>query len=249
MKYLSVASHIIMLLGSSSLVMAEPAQVLPDSGFTVHGHISEVVTGADVVVEGKLIHLEGLRAPNRGRVCIRGGESVDVGREAAEGLSRKLNGGEAFIEAHTDGSGRLVGGGMVNGSDIGEIATSNGFAVSKIGFYTYAKQEREARTNRLGLWSCSSFPKQETPTDIATSPAPPASEPMQITPKPTPQPPSRAGVEYAPEDVQIPYQPVEPEDDLDLTLDDAGGFFEGIFSGIDRGIRDLFGAPPPPPVR
>lgn len=242
---------IIALLGSNSTSIAEPTQGLPDGGFTVHSMITQVVTGADIVIEGKVIHLDGLRAPKRGRTCLRNGDTVDIGTEVADGLRQKLGAGEAFIEAHTDSTGKLVGGGMINGVDIGEIAVRNGYAVSKIGSYNYANQERETRASRFGLWSCSSFPKQEGTVEMVQNPATittPISGPTKIIPRPQPLPaPSpRAGIKYAPEDVQIPYQTVEPEDDFDLVLDEAGGFFEDVFNDIDRGIRDLFHGPPLP---
>lgn len=229
----------------ASPVFAEEALPLQRGEFSIRGQITRAITGADIVVGGKSVHLEGTRAPKRGRICIRGGESVDIGTEVAEGFARKIVGAEANIQAHTDESGRLVGRGTVNGEDIGEIAVANGFAVSKIGDFTYAKQEREARNIRPGLWTCSSFPKDEKQPEVATiAPAPqPLPPPMEV--KPPPSPKSRSSMEYAPPDASLPMQPAEPEDDFDLVLDDVGGFFEDVFSGIDQTLRSLFGAPPP----
>ncbi len=223
---------------ATSPVMAEEA-----GEFSIRGQITRAITGADIIVGGKSVHLEGTRAPKRGRICIRGGEGVDIGTEVAEGLARRIVGSEADIQAHTDESGRLVGRGTVNGEDIGEIAIANGFAVSKIGDFTYAKQEREARNIRPGLWTCSSFPKEEKQQEVAViAPAPePLPPPKEVRPPPSPKSPS--GVEYAPPDASLPAQPVEPEDDFDLVLDDVGGFFEDVFNGIDRTLRNLFGAP------
>ncbi len=153
-------------------------------------------------------------------------------------------GAEANIQAHTDESGRLAGRGTVNGEDIGEIAITNGFAVSKIGDLTYANQEREARNIRPGLWTCSSFPKEDKQPEVAViAPAPePLPPPVEVKPPPSPRKP-RSGIEYAPPDASLSDQPVEPEDDFDLVLDDVGGFFEDVFNGIDRTLRNIFGAP------
>jgi endonuclease YncB( thermonuclease family) len=227
-------------------VVAEDAASPPPADFQVTGKISGVASGSDIIVAGKSIRLEGTRAPRRGRVCLRNGESVDIGSESAEGFARKIVGSEAFLSVHADESGRLVGRGSVNGEDIGAIAIANGFAVTKIGDYRYAAQEREARNNRPGLWSCSSFPKAESaPETAGVVPAPrPLPPPLEI--KPAPSPKSGNAVEYLPPDAPLPSPPDVPEDDFELALDDVGGFFENIFSGIDRTIRDVFGAPPSP---
>lgn len=234
-----------------TLVIAEERSVDPAVGsreeFSISGKISAVTSGAEVVVSGKSVRLEGTRAPKRGRNCLRNGESVDIGSEVADGLARQIVGSEASMSVHVDESGRLTGRGNTNGRDIGEIAISNGFAVTKLGDYRYASREREARNSRPGLWSCSSFPKSDAASETAVvPPAPrPLPPPMEIRP-PLPEAP-RSGVEYLPPEAPSPVQPGAPEDDFDLTLDEVGGFFENIFSGIDRTIRDAFGAPPPPP--
>lgn len=232
---------------ASAALAQEPAPS-PGGEFPIRGRISRAITGADILVAGKSVHIDGTRAPKRGRICVRGGENVDIGSEVADGLGNKLLGAEADLQVHADENGRLVGKGTANGADIGEIAISNGFAVSKIGDPRYARQEREARNNRPGLWSCSSFPKTEQPADVATvAPAPlPLPPPREVKPAPAP-PNARGGVEYAPPDAVTPLPPNEPEDDFELDLGAVGNFFEDVFSGIDRGIRDLFGAPPPPP--
>jgi endonuclease YncB( thermonuclease family) len=237
-----------MVLGASHV----GAQDLPHDAyeyFAISGKVSSVVSGADIVVSGKSVRLEGTRAPKRGRVCLRNGESVDIGSEVAEGLARRIVGNEASLTVHADENGRLVGRGTVNGQDIGEIAISNGFAVTKIGDYSYAAQEKEARNNRPGLWSCSSFPKTEGVPETAAAPAAPQALPPPVEIKPSPSAKARNAIDYLPPDAALPPQPGEEADDFDLVLDDVGGFFENIFSGIDRTIRDVFGAPPPPPPR
>jgi endonuclease YncB( thermonuclease family) len=228
------------------------AQDLPQDAreyFAISGKVSGVVSGADIVVSGKSVRLEGTRAPKRGRACLRNGESVDIGSEVAEGLARRIVGSEASLTVHADENGRLVGRGVINGQDIGEIAISNGFAVTKIGDYSYAAQEREARNNRPGLWSCSSFPKTESVPETAAVAAAPQDLPPPMEVKPRPSAKARNAIDYLPSDPALPPQPGEEADDFDLVLDDVGGFFENIFSGIDRTIRDVFGAPPPAPRR
>lgn len=226
----------------ASAAVAQEGKSSPGGEFVIEGRITQAPTGADVVINGKSVHLDGARAPMRGRICIRGGENVDIGSEAADGLERKLAGADAMMQTRLDESGRLVGKGTANGQDIGEVAITNGFAASKIGDVTYAKQEREARNTRSGLWSCSSFPKVETRPEAAN--AVPAPQPIER--KPLSAPKSGGGIAYAPSRVQTPAQPVDPEDEFDLVLDDVGGFFEDVFNGIDRSIREVFGAPPPP---
>jgi endonuclease YncB( thermonuclease family) len=240
-RFLTIA---IML--AASPVLSE--EVLRDERepFSISGRVTAAVSGSDIVVAGKSVHLEGTRAPKRGRTCLRNSESVDIGTEVADGFARKVVGNEATLSVHADESGRLVGRGTVNGQDIGEIAISNGFAVTKIGDYSYAAQEREARNNRPGLWSCSSFPKAESAPELTVvTPAPrPLPPPMEV--KPPPSPKSGNTVEYLSPDARLPPPPSEKADDFDLVLDDVGGFFEDIFTGIDRGIREIFGAPAPP---
>jgi endonuclease YncB( thermonuclease family) len=232
---------------AASPVLGQEALSDEREPFSISGRVTEAVSGSDIIVAGKSVHLEGTRAPKRGRICLRNGDSVDIGTEAAEGFARKVVGSEATLSVHTDENGRLVGRGTIGGQDIGEIAILGGFAVTKIGDYSYTAQEREARNNRPGLWSCSSFPKTESaPETTAIAPAPRALPPP-IEVKPLPSPKSRNTVEYLPPDAQLPPQPSEQEEDFDLVLDDVGGFLEGIFTGIDRGIRELFGAPPPAP--
>jgi endonuclease YncB( thermonuclease family) len=242
MRYLVMA---IVLLASPAAA-EEAARTLQDD-FTISGKISEAVSGSDIIILGKSVHLEGTRAPKRGRVCLRNGESVDIGSEAAEGLARKVVGSEATMSVHTDENGRLVGRGSVNGQDIGEIAVTNGLAVTKIGDYRYAPQEREARNSRPGLWSCSSFPKTESvPETAVVTPSPrPLPPPTELRQSPSAK--SRNTVEYLRPEVPLPPQTSKEEDEFDLVLDDVGGFFENIFSGIEQTIRDVFGVPPPSP--
>ena len=236
---------IAIILAASPATAQEPTPS-EQGDFTVTGKITSAVSGSEIVVSGKSVRLEGTRAPKRGRICQRNGEGVDIGTEVADGLARKVVGSDATMTVHTDESRRLIGRGTFNGQDIGEIAITNGFAVTKIGDYRYAAQEREARNIRPGLWSCSSFPKAESADTAVVAPAPqPLPPPMEV--KPSPAPKSRNTVEYLPPDAPLPTQPTEPEDDFELVLDDVGGFFEGIFTGIDRGIREIFGAPPPSP--
>jgi endonuclease YncB( thermonuclease family) len=236
----------IALILAASNVLGEETLRDEREPFSISGRVTAAISGSDIVVAGKSVHLEGTRAPKRGRICLRNSESVDIGTEIADGFARKVVGHETTLSVRTDDSGRLVGRGTVNGEDIGEIAISNGFAVTKIGDYSYAAQEREARNNRPGLWSCSSFPKAESAPELTVvTPAPrPLPPPMEV--KPTPSPKSRNTVEYLPPDAQLPPPPSEQEDDFNLVLDDVGGFLEGIFTGIDRGIREIFGAPAPP---
>lgn len=224
------------------------AMARPHEAFSVSGKITAVTSGADIILAGKSVHLEGARAPKRGRICLRNGESIDIGTEVADGLARKILGSEASMSVHVDESGRLTGSGGVNGQDIGEIAISNGFAVTKLGDYHYAALEREARNHRPGLWSCSSFPKTESAPEAVAVPSPrPLPPPLEIKPSPSAKLPN--GIEYLPPEAPTPLQTTPPEDDFDLALDDVGDFFESIFSGIDRTIRDAFGAPPPPPYK
>lgn len=240
MKPLSVV-----FLFLASATVAQEVKPLPQGEIVIEGRITRAPTGADVILNGNSIHLDGVRAPMRGRICIRGGENVDIGSEAADGLEHKLAGAKVIMQTRLDESGRLVGNGTANGQDIGEVAITNGFATSKIGDVTYAKQEREARNARSGLWACSSFPKVETRPEAANAGAAPQPLPPPIELKPLSAPKSGGSIEYAPSQVQTPVQPVDPEDDFDLVLDDVGGFFEDVFKGIDRSIREVFGAPPP----
>ncbi len=69
---------------TASPVMAEEA-----GEFSIRGRITRAITGADIIVGGKSVHLEGTRAPKRGRICIRAGESVDIETEVAEELARR----------------------------------------------------------------------------------------------------------------------------------------------------------------
>jgi hypothetical protein len=57
--------------------------------FSISGRVTEAVSGSDIIVAGKSVHLEGTRAPNRGRICLRNGESGDIGTEVALGFARK----------------------------------------------------------------------------------------------------------------------------------------------------------------
>ena len=232
-----------------TVLLAWPAaaedSIASQGEFAISGKITGVVSGSDIIVSGKSVHLEGTRSPKRSRICLRNGESVDIGSEVADGLAQKLVGSQATMSVHTDENGRFTGSGSINGQDIGEIAITNGFAVTKIGDFKYAAQERVARSNRPGLWSCSSFPKIQSASSeptVVTPDAKPLPSPEEIKPRPSPK--TRTAIEYMPKDQTLRPQPREQEDDFELVLDDVGGFFENIFSGIDRAIRDVFGAPP-----
>ena len=74
----------IAIILAASHVLGE--EVLRDERqpFSISGRVTAAVSGSDIVVAGKSVHLEGTRAPKRGRICLRNSESVDIGTEVAD---------------------------------------------------------------------------------------------------------------------------------------------------------------------
>lgn len=130
--------------------LSSPAPVLTPASGRIEGKAS-VLAGDQLRVDGETVHLFGVEAPIASQQCA-GSKSCAASAKAA---LQKLVGGKRVTceisgrESNNASSATC----QVNGADIAGQLVRGGHVFATTGlFATYASAEREARTNRAGLW-------------------------------------------------------------------------------------------------
>ena len=145
------------VLGTGALVMvglssdlfgrAAPA---PERISAEAGEIA-VVGGDTLRLDGHVIRLRGVDAPNRGDIC-RGG--ADCGGAASAALARLVR--DRRVEcrlAGRDGMGRPYAACEANGTDLSRAIVAGGWARAQPGAPELADLELRARRQGAGLWA------------------------------------------------------------------------------------------------
>ena len=112
---------------------------------------ASVIDGDTLRVDGQVIRLAGLDAPELHQVCHRAGQPYACGEIARAELRRmSQNAGVTCAILKRDKYRRLLGRCAAGGQDIGASLVRRGFAVA---YGDYAEEEERARRADAGLWA------------------------------------------------------------------------------------------------
>ena len=116
---------------------------------------ASVIDGDTLEIRGTRIRLHGIDAPESGQECSVRGKRSRCGQRAALALADKI--GKATVSCEPkdrDRYGRMVAQCFVNGEDLGEWLTLNGWAVAYVYYsYEYTRAETVAKAGLRGIWA------------------------------------------------------------------------------------------------
>jgi endonuclease YncB( thermonuclease family) len=139
-----------------------------DAAVTVPG--VRVIDGDTLEIDGQIVQLYGIDAPELGQLCDRGGDLWECGRESALYLRMLVSfegppvqcspwQGEPDAEASIE---IVVGVCQIGTKGVGLTMVSNGYAVAlPESFPDYQEAEEQAREAKLGLWQSDFVPPWE----------------------------------------------------------------------------------------
>ena len=128
---------------------------LPVMGESSISGAARVIDGDTLEVDGRLIHLHGIDAPEAGQVCALNGQPSPCGREATNLLRRLINGQVvACREVNRDRHGRIVAKCKAGWMDLGAEMVTRGMAVAYLRKSDdYLRNYREARGTGIGIFA------------------------------------------------------------------------------------------------
>lgn len=116
---------------------------------------ASVISGDTLTVDGRVIRLHGIDAPETGQLCALDGQPSHCGRDAAA-LLRELTEGQVVIcrEVAGDDSGRIVAKCKAGWMDLGAEMVTMGMAVAYLRYSDdYLQNHREARGKGNGIFA------------------------------------------------------------------------------------------------
>lgn len=125
------------------------------NGASLAGSISHFSDGDSFEIWNQRIRLLGIDAPEFGQECKRASGAVYAcGDESLKFLKRYVANTEVKCEGDAkDDHGRLLATCFVNGKNLNETLVRKGWAVAFIRYDDrYLNQEKQAKTEKLGLW-------------------------------------------------------------------------------------------------
>jgi endonuclease YncB( thermonuclease family) len=132
-----------------------PLARLPGLGAEVVEGRASVASGDVLSINGRLIRLAGIEAPDRDQKCQRpGNPRWRCGQSAESALARLVRRDAVRCELRgADEAGRRIGTCIVNGQDVSGSLVREGHVFSAGGLFAgYASLEKEARAQKAGLW-------------------------------------------------------------------------------------------------
>ncbi len=116
-----------------------------------------VLSGEMVRLQGRLLHLAGIEAPDRQQTCIRTTKQTWKCGEAAQKALERLARAEAFrcvTQGGPDAQGRIAANCTVDGRDVSAELVKDGHVFAAASYFGgYGAQERDAKRASAGLWS------------------------------------------------------------------------------------------------
>lgn len=139
-------------IAAACFLVGLAAPVSAQSSF--HG-IGRAGDGDSFHVGDRRVRLFGIDAPEFSQLCKRGGVDWRCGAEAAERLSRLIDGKDVRCSSMgTDRHGRTVARCEANGVDVSRMMVSTGYAVAYRLYSTeYVAAEDSARAYKRGIWA------------------------------------------------------------------------------------------------
>lgn len=122
------------------------------------------IDGDSLMVGATEVRLHGIDAPELAQTCQRGGQPWNCGSEAANRLSKLVNGKQLIcMVMGTDTHGRTLARCLVGETDVNRTMVATGYALAYRRYSTaYVSAEESARLARRGIWS-GTF---EQPSDV-----------------------------------------------------------------------------------
>lgn len=144
-----------LLAGALALLVSSGALAAHDKDSEwVQGYAS-VIDGDSIKLDGKLVRLFGIDAPELDQNCYTGNLIRDCGQDAATYLSDMIYGQIVRCRIdRIDAYDRILGSCIWNGRNINEVMVLAGQAVHWPRHADlYEKTEAKARANRTGIWA------------------------------------------------------------------------------------------------
>jgi len=118
-----------------------------------------VIDGATLRLDERVVHLRGVAAPARGRLChLPDGRGVDCGAAAANGLAALVR--DRSVDCRLVGreaSGLPQATCAAGGLDLNRAVVADGWARAEANDPALTEAEAAARAERRGLWAAAAF--------------------------------------------------------------------------------------------
>jgi endonuclease YncB( thermonuclease family) len=122
----------------------------------IEGRGGQVTSGDTLRLDGRVVRLSGVEAPDRQQLCTRGTSKRWRCGEAAQSALERVVKSKTLrcVVASTDASGRSLATCTVDGRDIAADLLKDGHVFSTSGYFgSYASLESAARAAKIGLWA------------------------------------------------------------------------------------------------
>jgi endonuclease YncB( thermonuclease family) len=148
----------------------DPPTVMAQEDAAIPGKGIQVVDGDTLQIDGHLVQLYGIDAPELGQLCDRGDDLWACGRESALYLQKQVSfegppalctpwEGEPKLKADAE---IVIGICQIGPKDVGLTMVDNGYALALPGsFPDYQRAEAQAREAKLGVWQTDFVPPWE----------------------------------------------------------------------------------------
>ena len=145
----------------------DPPTAVAQEDAPIAGDGVQVIDGDTLQIDGHLVQLYGIDAPELGQLCDRGDDLWECGRESALYLLKQVNfegppvrctpwEGEADLEVDTE---TVIGICQIGSKDVGLTMLNNGYALAlPESFPDYRRAEAQARDAKLGVWQTDFVP-------------------------------------------------------------------------------------------
>lgn len=126
------------------------------------GGVARVVDGDTIEIDGRLIQLDGIDAPELGQTCLNNKRRWRCGFEAAVALQRLVSAAPVQCQGMSRAAAPESATCTVQGNDLSAIQLQKGYAVARPGAGPrYVAAEAAARAARLGIWRGDFVPPEE----------------------------------------------------------------------------------------